>query len=121
MPHADIQLHRDTTVQSLTLSPTLAGGVVVWEDSPLVRAVRHGHTLVVDEADKAPLEVVCVLKGLVEDGELLLSDGRRIVSQQHLSEQVMPGGDGVDSVIAIHPGELGLLHPAHMRLCLSAP
>ena len=52
-----MQLHRDSTVQSLTISPTLRDGVVVWEDSPLVRAVRLGRTLVVDEADKAPLEV----------------------------------------------------------------
>merc|ERR1719387_3320186 len=74
-----VQLHRDTTVQSLTLAPTLREGVVVWEDSPLVRAVRTGRCLVVDEADKAPLEVVCVLKALCEDGELTLLDGRTIV------------------------------------------
>ena len=73
-----VQLHRDTTVQALTASPTLKGGVVVWEDSPLVKAARHGRCLVVDEADKAPLEVVCVLKALVDDGELQLADGRRL-------------------------------------------
>lgn len=59
-PHAS--LCAQTTVQSLTLSPSLREGRVVWEDSPLVRAVTHGRTLVVDEADKAPLEVVCILK-----------------------------------------------------------
>ena len=74
-----VQLHRDTTVQGLTLAPTLRGGAVVWEDSPLVRAARAGRCLVVDEADKAPLEVVCVLKALCEDGELALPDGRTIV------------------------------------------
>ena len=35
-----VQLHRDTTVQSLTVTPTLVDGVVAWEDSPLVKAVR---------------------------------------------------------------------------------
>lgn len=60
-------------------------GVVVWEDSPLVKAVRSGHVLVVDEADKAPLEVVCILKGLLEDGEMLLSDGRRIIGPRALA------------------------------------
>ena len=30
--------------------------VVVYQDSPLVSAVRHGRVLVIDEADKAPLE-----------------------------------------------------------------
>ncbi len=52
-----IQLHRDTTVQSLTLVSKVEHGVVSFEDSPLVKAVVHGRVLVVDEADKAPLEV----------------------------------------------------------------
>lgn len=47
-----MQLHRDTTVQALTLSPTLVNGVVVYEDSALVKAVEHGRVLVIDEADK---------------------------------------------------------------------
>lgn len=59
-------------MQTLTLVPSLTGGQIVWEDSPLVRAAKTGRTLLVDEADKAPLEVVCVLKGLIEDGEMLL-------------------------------------------------
>lgn len=63
-----IQLHRDTTVQSLTLAPSLVGGIVVWSDSPLVNAMQHGRVLEIDEADKAPTEVVCVLKGLLADG-----------------------------------------------------
>jgi MoxR-like ATPase len=74
-----MQLHRDSTIGQLTLTPTLEGGKVVWKDSPLVRAIKHGRALVIDEADKAPLEVVAVLKSLVEDGELLLADGRRIL------------------------------------------
>ncbi|KAH8070241.1 ATPase [Aureococcus anophagefferens] len=72
-----VQLHRDTTVGSLTSAPVLSDGVVSRGDSPLVRALRHGRCLVVDEADKAPLEVVCILKALVEDGDLQLADGRR--------------------------------------------
>lgn len=75
-----MQLHRDTTVQTLTLAPSLQAGRVVWEDSALVRACQFGRVLVLDEVDKAPLEVVCILKGLVEDGEMQLADGRRIVS-----------------------------------------
>jgi von Willebrand factor A domain-containing protein 8 len=74
-----IQLHRDTTIGQLTISPSLENGQIVWNDSPLVRAVIYGRALVIDEADKAPLEVVAVLKSLVEDGELLLADGRRIL------------------------------------------
>jgi von Willebrand factor A domain-containing protein 8 len=45
-PREYIQLHRDTTVQTLTLQPNIINGVVVYEDSPLVKAVKLGHILV---------------------------------------------------------------------------
>jgi len=61
-PREYIQLHRDTTVQTLTLQPSVRDGVVTYEDSPLVQAVKAGHVLVVDEADKAPTHVTCILK-----------------------------------------------------------
>lgn len=78
-PREYIQLHRDTTVQTLTVQPTVRDGLLVHEDSPLVKAVRFGHVLVIDEADKAPTHVTCILKTLVETGQMVLSDGRRIV------------------------------------------
>lgn len=57
--------------------------------------MKEGRVLVVDEADKAPIEVTVVLKGLVEDGEMLLSDGRRIV---------LPGTHVEDeTAIEMHP------------------
>ncbi|XP_066993811.2 von Willebrand factor A domain-containing protein 8 [Anabrus simplex] len=94
-PREYIQLHRDTTVQTLTLQPTVRDGVVIYEDSPLVQAVKHGHVLVVDEADKAPTHVTCILKTLVESGEMILSDGRRIVPHsdprlKNASSQIIP-------------------------------
>ena len=61
-PREYIQLHRDTTVQSLTVQPTVHNGIVMFQDSPLVRAARDGSILVVDEADKAPTQVTCILK-----------------------------------------------------------
>ncbi|KAG7308434.1 hypothetical protein JYU34_005640 [Plutella xylostella] len=97
-PREYIQLHRDTTVQSLTVQPTVQGGIVVYEDSPLVKAVKHGHVLVVDEADKAPTHVTCILKTLVENGEMILSDGRRIVPKNLLESSA---GD-VSTFIPVH-------------------
>lgn len=97
-PREYIQLHRDTTVQSLTVQPTVRDGVVIYEDSPLVKAVKFGHILVVDEADKAPTHVTCILKTLVENGEMILSDGRRIVPKDLLESS---GGD-VSSFIPVH-------------------
>lgn len=80
-PREYIQLHRDTTVQTLTVQPTVKDGILVYEDSPLVKAIKHGHVLVVDEADKAPTHVTCILKSLVESGHMILSDGRKIVKK----------------------------------------
>lgn len=95
-PREYLQLHRDTTVQSLTLQPSVQHGVIMYEDSPLVKAVKSGHILLIDEADKAPTNVTCILKTLVESGEMILSDGRRIVVDQASAE-------GRPDVIVIHP------------------
>ncbi|CAH1781042.1 unnamed protein product [Owenia fusiformis] len=95
-PREYLQLHRDTTVQTLTLQPTVQDGVIVYEDSPLVRAVKLGHILVIDEADKAPTNVTCILKTLVESGEMHLADGRRIVSAHS-------GIPSSEKVIVAHP------------------
>ena len=71
-----VQLHRDTTVQNLTLLPSIKNNRVVFEDSALVRSMRHGRILVIDEFDKAPAEVVMILKQLVADGEITLNNTR---------------------------------------------
>ncbi|XP_044016608.1 von Willebrand factor A domain-containing protein 8 isoform X2 [Aphidius gifuensis] len=95
-PREYIQLHRDTTVQTLTLQSTVKDGVVVYEDSPLVQAVKLGHVLVIDEADKAPIHVTCILKTLAESGEMILSDGRRIVPINKTTKNN-------PNIISIHP------------------
>lgn len=100
-----VQLHRDTTVGSLTLLPSLRNGVVSFEDSPLVKAMRHGRILVIDEFDKAPTEVVIVLKALLEDGDILLGDGRRFVSANH--PMACHGqSESLYGINIIHPGFL---------------
>ncbi|XP_056145237.1 von Willebrand factor A domain-containing protein 8 isoform X2 [Lampris incognitus] len=95
-PREYLQLHRDTTVQTLTLQPSVRDGIIVYEDSPLVKAVKLGHILVIDEADKAPTNVTCILKTLVENGEMILADGRRIVSNQCEAK-------GRPNAIVMHP------------------
>lgn len=42
LPREYIQLHRDSTVQSLTTTPAIRDGVLIFEDSPLVKAVQNG-------------------------------------------------------------------------------
>ncbi|XP_047456688.1 von Willebrand factor A domain-containing protein 8 [Mugil cephalus] len=95
-PREYLQLHRDTTVQTLTLQPSVRDGIIMYEDSPLVKAVKHGHILVIDEADKAPTNVTCILKTLVESGEMILADGRRIISDPREAK-------GRPNTIIMHP------------------
>ena len=101
-----MQLHRDTSVASLTQTPSLVDGELIWEDSPLVRALTHGRVLVLDEADKAPLEVVCVLRSLIEEGRMLLADGRRVVpAGSPPRPRTLPLADGFRVIVlANRPG-----------------
>ncbi|XP_067641687.1 von Willebrand factor A domain-containing protein 8 [Eurosta solidaginis] len=100
-PREYLQLHRDTTVHSLTVQSTLRDGQVIYEDSPLVKAVKNGHILVIDEADKAPVNVTCILRTLVENGEMVLSDGRKIV----------PAGEAEAAREEGHAGDIIEMHP----------
>lgn len=97
-PREYIQLHRDTTVQSLMVQPTVENGLIIYKDSPLVRAVKTGRVLVVDEADKAPVYITSVLKSLAETGEMTLTDGRKI---RPASEVVSRAAHSRD--IIVHP------------------
>ena len=101
-----MQLHRDVTISALTQTPNLTSGKLVWEDSPLVRALTHGRVLLLDEADKAPLEVTCILRSLLSEGAMLLSDGRRVApTGTPPSPGVLPIATGFRAIIlANRPG-----------------
>lgn len=77
-PREYIQMNRDSTVAGILQQIALEGGQIRYYDSPLVRAVKLGRVLVVDEADKCSTAVSAVFKSLAERGELSLPDGRRI-------------------------------------------
>lgn len=106
-PREYVQLHRDTTVQTLTVQPTIKDGLLIHEDSPLVKAIKNGHVLVVDEADKAPTHVTCILKTLIESGQMTLSDGRKITRDKSIDrfvEQIEIHPDFRLIVLANRPG-----------------
>ena len=96
LPRQYIQLHRDTTVSQLTVQPGVLDGIISYRDSPLVEAVQKGYVLVIDEADKAPTHVTAILKGLAEDREMLLADGRRIKGGNAMKD------DGDRRIIRMH-------------------
>ncbi|KAI9919004.1 hypothetical protein PsorP6_011398 [Peronosclerospora sorghi] len=71
-----------------------------WHDSRLVRAATTGRTLIVDEAEKAALEGVCILKGLTQDDKMLLRHGKRLLDpKKETMEEWLDSND----VIHLHP------------------
>lgn len=96
-PREYIQLHRDTTVDQLTVVPQVVDGHLEFLDSPLVRAAVRGRVAVIDEADKASTHVTIILKSLAEDRQLVLPDGRRLVP-----EDMVTGGSSHAHLIPIH-------------------
>ncbi|CAL1709976.1 unnamed protein product [Somion occarium] len=88
-PQEYIQLHRDTTVNQLMFQTSLEGGVIKYTDSPLLRAIKLGRVIVVDEADKAAEHVVAIFRSLAGQGELTLSDGRRVRRQKERDNDVV--------------------------------
>ncbi|GAA5909649.1 hypothetical protein JCM8208_003837 [Rhodotorula glutinis] len=77
-PREYIQLHRDSTVQGLQFTTLIEGGQLRYIDSPLIRAVKLGRVLMVDEVDKASPPVVAIFASLASRGEMTLADGRKI-------------------------------------------
>ncbi|CAG5045433.1 unnamed protein product [Parnassius apollo] len=92
------KLHRDATEQSLIVHPTVKNGTVIYEDSQLVKAVKHGYVLVVDEADQAPTTVTSSLNSLMENGEMVLTDGRRMSSKKIMNRY----GGKPSGIIPVH-------------------
>ncbi|CAG5045409.1 unnamed protein product [Parnassius apollo] len=91
-PTEYIQLNGETTIESLTADRTFKDGKVIYEDSPLVKAVKYGYVLVVDEVDKAPTKVTWSLNHLMKTGEMELSDGRRIISKEIMNSSGSKSG-----------------------------
>ncbi|KAK4055403.1 hypothetical protein OIO90_003241 [Microbotryomycetes sp. JL221] len=100
-PREFIQLHRDTTTQSLMFQTTLEGGVIRYVDSPLLRAVQLGRVLVIDEVDKAPTPVVAALASLASRGEMTLADGRKIRPESSRGKRGT--GSGKQGDLYVHP------------------
>ncbi|CAF3863180.1 unnamed protein product [Adineta steineri] len=99
LPREYIQLHRDTTVQSLTIQANIIDGRIVYEDSPLIKAIKEGSIAVIDEADKAPTNVTGILKSLIESGSMFLSDGRRVYPKDTGDISTIPS----NMIIRTHP------------------
>ena len=61
-PREYIQMNRDSTVGELLQRAYLEDGQLKYSDSPLVRAIKLGRVIVVDEVDKCSASVSAVFK-----------------------------------------------------------
>ena len=114
-----VQLHRDTTIQSLTVLPRLERGTLSYEETPLIRAAKLGRVLVLDEADKAPLEVVCLLKGLLGDGEIQLASGERLLSQERVCKELPSSSSELSLESFLQSNKIIPIHPAFKLFVLA--
>lgn len=73
-------LHRDLTARDLLMSRgTSDSGDTVWKETPLTRAAREGHYLILDGIDKLRADTLTSdLALLFEQGLIFLPDGSRL-------------------------------------------
>jgi AAA domain (dynein-related subfamily) len=72
--HQDMS-HRDLLQRRATTS----AGDTVWQPSPLVVAAREGRLAVLDNIDRLPPDLLSVVQSLVQDRELSLFDGSKLI------------------------------------------
>jgi hypothetical protein len=118
-PREYVQLHRDTTVDQLTVVPQIVAGKLHFLDSPLVRAAVLGRVAVVDEADKASTHVTILLKSLAEDRQLLLPDGRRLVPPEMAAAAAAAATAAAGGVGSSTSGQLIPVHPNFRMIVLA--
>ncbi len=83
---------------------SLEGGFINHTDSPLLRAIKYGRVIIIDEADKAPEHVVAIFRSLAGQGELTLSDGRRVRPTQGRRGDIVVHPDFRLILLANRPG-----------------
>lgn len=91
-------------MNQLMFTTTLSGGVLRYEDSPLLRAIIHGRVIVIDEADKAPAHVVAAFHSLGAHGEMTLADGRRVRRVKEREEDIVVHRNFRIILLANRPG-----------------
>lgn len=85
----------------------LENGKVRYIESPLLRAIRLGRVIVIDEADKAAEHVVAVFKSIAGHGELTLPDGRRVRRSRERESDIVVHPNFRLVLLANRPGYRG--------------
>lgn len=94
---------------------SLEGGIINYTDSPLLRAIKYGRVIIIDEADKAPEHVVAIFRSLAGQGEMSLSDGRRVRPVQERQGDIVVHPNFRLILLANRPGYRELLPMTSME------
>ncbi|RLN54749.1 hypothetical protein BBJ28_00020377, partial [Nothophytophthora sp. Chile5] len=102
-------LFKDMTARDLLQRrSTDSHGNTQWEDSPLIHAARCGHLAVLDGVHRLGSDSLGVLQRLVQDREIDLADGTKLVAQaKYDAIATIAEGKGdtsaLERVLPIHP------------------
>jgi hypothetical protein len=107
----------------------LIKGETVWVDGPVIRAMKEGKRILIDEIDHHPTEVGSLLYAFLDDApELMLPTGERVIAAKgygvlattnsnvtSLPEAVLDRFEGILPAITPHPDALKQFEDASMR------
>ena len=71
-PYVRVSLNGGATVEDLVGHYVLVDGKTLWIDGVLTRAAREGWTIVIDEINAAPADVLFVLNPLLDDERIIV-------------------------------------------------
>lgn len=101
-------LFKDMTARDLLQRrSTDTKGNTSWEDSPLIHAARNGHIAVLDGVHRLGSDSLGVLQRLVQDREIDLADGTKLLAQSKYDEIM---NDTKERGLKL---KLGRVHPIH--------
>ena len=125
LPYEYISMHRDIGEGELLQQRSLrAGGSLIYQDGPVVRAMKSGSLLLIDGVQRAERNVMPLLNNILENREANLADGTQLVPAARLAS-VKEEGNDVSRFIAVHPNfgvvALGLPTPPYQGLSLDPP
>lgn len=104
-----ILLYQDMTSRDLVQQRnTLPSGDTVWQNSPLVEAALSGKLAVLDGIDRVHPSTLAVVHRLVQDRELQLYDGKRLLRHDRYDEikqkhQLTDEDMSASGVLRVHP------------------
>ena len=76
-----LHLNEQTDAKSLLglYASSPSGGSFVWQPGVLTKAMEEGRWILIEDIDRAPLEVISVLLPIIEQGEILLPSRRKCI------------------------------------------